>query len=73
VQGVEVGALFREIPGKKVRISLRAREGSDVNKVANVFGGGGHRLAAGCSLDPPLEEVEQAVMTEIQRQMAEGS
>lgn len=71
VQGVEVGALFREIPGKKVRISLRAREGSDVNKVANVFGGGGHRLAAGCSLDPPLEEVERAVITEIQRQMAE--
>ena len=58
VKGAQVGILFREVPGKKVRISLRAREGADVNKIANVFGGGGHKLAAGCSLEPPLADVE---------------
>lgn len=70
VSTAQVGVLFREIPGKKVRISLRARDGFDVNKVANVFGGGGHRLAAGCSLDPPLEDVVSKVLAEIERQMA---
>ena len=69
INGVQVGILFREIPGMKVRISLRAREGADVNKVANAFGGGGHRLAAGCSLEPPLAEVEKAVIAETLRQL----
>jgi phosphoesterase RecJ-like protein len=66
-----VGVLFREIPGKQVRISLRAREGFDVNRVANVFGGGGHKLAAGCSLEPPVEAAVAKVIGEIERQMSE--
>lgn len=69
VRTAQVGAFFREIPRKQVRISLRARDGFDVNRVANVFGGGGHRLAAGCSMPPPLEEAERAVLAEIERQM----
>ncbi len=68
IKGVEVGILFREIPERKVRISLRAREGSDVNKIANAFGGGGHRLAAGCALEPPLDAVERVVLAEACRQ-----
>ena len=70
VTTAQIGILFREIPGKKVRISLRAREGADVNRIANVFGGGGHKLAAGCSLEPPLADVEQVVITEAARQLA---
>jgi phosphoesterase RecJ-like protein len=69
VDGVQVGILFREVPGKKVRISLRARDGSDVNHIANVFGGGGHKLAAGCSVDPPLADAEQIVVAETVRQL----
>lgn len=64
VKGSCVGILFREIPGKKVRISLRSREGYDVNAVAQVFGGGGHKLAAGCSIDPPLENAERMLLAE---------
>jgi len=70
IAGVQVGILFREVPGKKVRVSLRARDGADVNKVANVFGGGGHRLAAGCSIEPPLADVEQRVVAETVRQLS---
>jgi phosphoesterase RecJ-like protein len=73
VQGTRIGILFREIPGRKVRISLRAREGTDVNRIAQVFGGGGHKLAAGCSVDPPLESAMQAVIAESERQLAAGS
>ena len=70
VQGVQIGILFREIPGRKVRISMRARDGADVNKIAHVFGGGGHVLAAGCSLEPPLAEVERQVVAEAARQLS---
>jgi phosphoesterase RecJ-like protein len=69
VSGARVGILFRETPGGKVRISLRARPGADVNRIARVFGGGGHQLAAGCSIDPPLEEVERMVLAETARQL----
>jgi phosphoesterase RecJ-like protein len=71
IRGSLAAALFREVPGKKVRISLRSRDGFDVNKVAQTFGGGGHRLAAGCTLDPPLEDAERLVITEIARVMSE--
>jgi phosphoesterase RecJ-like protein len=64
VKTAMVGLLFREIPGKKVRISLRSREGYDVNAVAQKFGGGGHRLAAGCSIDAPLDVAESRVLAE---------
>ena len=64
VKTAMVGLLFREIPGKKVRISLRSREGYDVNAVAQKFGGGGHKLAAGCSIDAPLEVAETRVLAE---------
>lgn len=73
VRGSLAAALFREIPDKKVRISLRSRDGFDVNQVAQVFGGGGHRLAAGCSLDPPLDDAERAVVAEISRVMESRS
>lgn len=69
VREAQVGILFREVPGRKVRVSIRARDGADVNKVARVFGGGGHKLAAGCSLDPPLEEAERLVVAETERQL----
>ncbi len=56
VRGAQVGVLFREVPGMKIRVSIRSREGYDVNLVAQDFDGGGHRQAAGCSMDPPLDE-----------------
>jgi phosphoesterase RecJ-like protein len=70
INGVQVGILFREVPGKKVRVSMRARDGADVNKVAHVFGGGGHKLAAGCSIEPPLADVERVVVAETLRQLS---
>ncbi len=73
VRDAQIGILFREIPGRKVRVSLRARDGADVNKIANAFGGGGHKLAAGCSLEPPLAEAERAVLAETIRQLAADS
>ncbi|HLJ56018.1 MAG TPA: bifunctional oligoribonuclease/PAP phosphatase NrnA [Chthonomonadaceae bacterium] len=69
VRGAAIGVLFREVPGGKVRISLRAREGADVNRIANVFGGGGHRLAAGCSIEPPLGDAVDRVVAECARQL----
>ncbi|HSV74823.1 MAG TPA: bifunctional oligoribonuclease/PAP phosphatase NrnA [Chthonomonadales bacterium] len=67
LRGTQVGLFFREVPGEQVRISLRSREGYDVQRVAAAFGGGGHTLAAGCSVDPPLDTAIQRVLAEVSR------
>jgi phosphoesterase RecJ-like protein len=57
VDGVEIAASVMEIKPRQYKISLRSKEYADVNKVAGVFGGGGHVRAAGCMLFGELEEV----------------
>ena len=65
VQGAEVGILFREMAGGGVRVSLRARDTVNVAEIAALFGGGGHRMASGCTVDLPLAEAEQAIIAAV--------
>ena len=52
IDGVRVAVLAQGVPATaSVRVSLRSRERVDVQSVARIFGGGGHRNAAGCT-DP---------------------
>ncbi len=47
--------LFYEIPEGKIRASLRTeKEDVDVSKIAKLFGGGGHKKAAGFTIDAKL-------------------
>lgn len=71
VRGAEAGVLFREMAAvgdapPKIRISLRSREGVNVALVAQQFGGGGHRMAAGCTLSLPLAEAETTIVAALQ-------
>ena len=66
VRGAEVGILFREMETGPIRVSLRSRESVNVAEIAARFGGGGHRMASGCTLNVPLAEAEQAVVHAVQ-------
>ena len=57
VDTVEVAASVMEVNFRQYKISLRSKEYADVNKIAGIFGGGGHVRAAGCMLFGDLEEV----------------
>lgn len=57
VETVEVAASIMEMKKGQYKISLRSKEYADVNKIAGVYGGGGHVRAAGCMLFGDLEEV----------------
>lgn len=57
VEGVEVAASLLEVRKGQYKISLRSKEYADVNKIAGVYGGGGHVRAAGCMLFGEVEEV----------------
>jgi bifunctional oligoribonuclease and PAP phosphatase NrnA len=54
IHGVEVAVFFREAADGRYRVSLRSKNKVDVSKIAERFGGGGHRCASGCSLAGPL-------------------
>jgi phosphoesterase RecJ-like protein len=60
--GVEVGLLFMEQPRGGVKVSFRSRSRIDVARLAEQFGGGGHRLASGATLEMPLEEARTRVL-----------
>jgi phosphoesterase RecJ-like protein len=70
VMGVEVGLLFMEQPRGGVKVSFRARSRVDVARLAERFGGGGHRLASGAIVDGPLEEVRARVLEAVQTALA---
>ena len=56
MKGVNKKMPYKKIDKNKYKISFRARE-TDVNAVAQVFGGGGHVLASGCQIYGEYEEV----------------
>jgi phosphoesterase RecJ-like protein len=64
VAGVEVGVFFMEQPCGGVKVSLRSRR-VDVARVAEQFGGGGHRLASGAILDTNLEDARARVLAAV--------
>ena len=64
IAGVEIGIIFVEAPGGRIRISLRSRGQKDVNKVASNLGGGGHRNASGVVIEGTLAGAIAAVTAE---------
>ena len=60
IAGAEVGLLFLEQPAGGIKISFRSRSKVDVAKIAESFGGGGHRLASGATLHTPMAEAQSA-------------
>jgi bifunctional oligoribonuclease and PAP phosphatase NrnA len=65
VEGVEVAVLFWPA-SSDVRVSLRSRGAVDVSKLAEKFGGGGHRNAAGFRVDGDLETVRARLFAEVE-------
>lgn len=67
LKGVEIFILLKKIDKDKVRVNFRSRAVVDVNKIARVFGGGGHKRASGATIDGELEAVEQKVISFVNR------
>lgn len=55
VENVEIAMLMREKEPNVYKVSMRAKEYANVCAVAERYGGGGHRLAAGCTVRGELE------------------
>lgn len=72
IDKVRVAVLFKEDPKEKdkINVSFRSKgngEVIDVNKIASVFGGGGHTKASGCIVSGTLEEAKKKVLAEVDK------
>ena len=66
IAGVESAVFLRELPSlDQYRLSIRSKGKVDVAQVAEVFGGGGHRSASGCTLDGPLTVATERILNQL--------
>jgi phosphoesterase RecJ-like protein len=69
VEGALMAAVFTEREGGQVEVALRAAPGFDVSGLALALGGGGHPLAAGCTLPGSLKAVKRRVLTAMRQSL----
>jgi bifunctional oligoribonuclease and PAP phosphatase NrnA len=69
IGGVEAAVLLRELPDRRVRLSLRSKGQLDVARIAASFGGGGHLHAGGCTLEGPLREATNRILETMRREL----
>jgi len=71
INSVEVAALFVELKDGRIKLSLRSKGDVDVCKIAEKFGGGGHKMAAGAHLQGPLENAMQLIREDVAEQIGD--
>ena len=67
LEGVRIGALIRDLPDGKSKISLRTDDRLySASEICAVLGGGGHAAAAGASIDGTMEECLRELLRAIE-------
>ncbi len=69
VAGTEVAVFLVEQTDGKYKVSFRSRSAVDCSKLAEVFGGGGHKAAAGAMIDGPYDAAQQRVLDAVRQAM----
>ena len=65
IEGVKLAVTLRHEPDGRIKVSARAVPGCDAAALCEKFGGGGHKGAAGATLDMTMEEAVEAVKSAI--------
>lgn len=68
-KGVEVAILLYETAPREYKVSLRASGDVDVSRVAQYFGGGGHKKAAGLTMKGTVHDVINNLAGQIHLQL----
>jgi len=63
IEGVEVAFIIKEMGKGKYKFSFRSRGKVDLNSFCSLFGGGGHKVASGCTVYGELAEVKEKVLS----------
>ena len=66
----EVAVILVEQPSGEFKLSFRSRTPKvDCNQLAKMFGGGGHKAAAGASIRAPWPAAQQQVLDAVRKAM----
>ncbi len=71
VKDAQVVVLFKENLGvaNDIRMNFRSQGMVDVNKIAQFFGGGGHKTASGATVHGKLDDVRRRVLAKIKESL----
>jgi phosphoesterase RecJ-like protein len=69
---IQAVVFFKEGDENAVRVSMRSKYDVDVRKVANAFGGGGHKNAAGFTAPGKLADVRADILNRVVAAIAQG-
>jgi bifunctional oligoribonuclease and PAP phosphatase NrnA len=66
LDGTEVAVMLTEHPPATVKVSLRSRNAAvDCSRIAALFGGGGHKAAAGATLNGAVPDVRERILAAV--------
>lgn len=68
-EGVEVAILVREEGAQCHKVSMRSNGKVDVSRICCMFGGGGHKMAAGCTMHGSIHDVANNLSIQIEHQI----
>ena len=69
---IQAVVFFKVGPAGDVRVSMRSKYDVDVRAVANNYGGGGHKNAAGFTVPGRLADVRPQIIERLVAAIAEG-
>lgn len=71
VQGVEVVLFFKELEGGRTEVGFRSSHQSSINvgALAESFGGGGHKKAAGATVNKPIKETRKLLLEAVEKML----
>ena len=69
VSGTEFAVILVELSSSAYKVSLRSRCNVDCSELAEKFGGGGHKAAAGATIDEPFKVAQQQVLDAVREAM----
>ena len=64
IETTEVAFVLKEVESKLTKVSMRSKN-IDIAKVCEKFGGGGHTLAAGCTIKASVTDSVEKILREI--------
>ena len=62
IDGVRVAMIFREAKDGKTKVSFRTQPELNAAEICRAFGGGGHAVAAGATLDSSIDDARKKVL-----------
>ncbi len=69
MKDITISFLLREVDSLDYKVSLRSKGEVNVARIAEAFGGGGHKNAAGCNIKADLETAKAEVLKRLREQM----